>query len=132
MKRDFNIVVRNFDGSVIENPVYETESNGVHRIKDGQMQLRCIEPVKLKKFLFDLLGGRLKGDDNITGADLMARYAVANKIAVAGDGLTEIDDEDVKALTAVLDKGASPLIYGMTKALLNKDPEPVKVAESAA
>jgi hypothetical protein len=124
VKRDFNVVVKNFDGSVIETQVLKTDRNGVHTVDEkGNMQFDRLEPVLLKKFLFDLLGGRMRGDDNISGAELMARYEVAGKIAAAGSGMTDLTDDDMRTITTVLEKGASPLIYGMTKKILSTDPD---------
>lgn len=120
MKYDFNAIVRGFDGAPIEQSVHKTAANGVHVTDErGNLVFERIEPMLLKKFLFDLLGGRLRGDDGLSGSELMGRYSVAQKIAAAGAGAVELGAEDVKTLIGVLEKGASPLIYGMAKSVLD-------------
>lgn len=128
MKRDFNTVARSFDGSPIEQPVYKTDpKTGCHMTNEkGELVFEKIVAKRLKQYVFDLLGGRLRGDDNISGAELMARYSLAAKIAAAGDGPTDIEADDVNTLTSVLEKGASPLIYGQIKKILDTDPEEAK------
>lgn len=133
MKRDFNVPVMNFDGTPVERTIYKIEKNGLHKVDEkGQFVFERVEHVLLKGVLFELLGGRYAADNNphnpIGGTQLLARYAVAAKIAKAGDGPTEIDDADMSALMEVAEKGASPLVYGLLKEILSKDPEPAATA----
>lgn len=125
MKRDFNVPVLNFDGTPIERTIYKTERTGMHKVNEaGQFVFERVEPTLLKNVLFELLGGRYPQDAGISGQQLLARYAVAAKIAKAGSEPTEIDDADIGALMEVAEKGASPLVYGLLKEVVTKDPAP--------
>lgn len=124
MRYDFNAIVRGFDGVPIEQSVHKTDANGVHLTNEqGVFIFERVEPVRLKKPMFDLLGGRLRGDDALSGAELLARYVVAQKIAAAADGPTDLTAEDVKTIVTVIEKGASPLIYGLVKGALEAGKE---------
>lgn len=125
MWRDFNKVVKNFDGSSMTQPIYKTDANGVHVLNErGEPQFEKLDQVPIKKFLFDVLGAQLQGE-NLTGSEKWARYSAASKIAAAGYGATEIDGEDVKTLLAAAEKGLATIVYGQVRVLLETDPEPI-------
>lgn len=120
MRYDFNVIVRGFDGTPAEQPIHKVDKDGVHVTDErGNLVFERFEPLRIKKFLYDLLGGRLRGDEHMSGAELLGRYQVAQKIAAAGEGVAELGAEDVKTLVSVLEKGASPLIYGVAKGVLD-------------
>lgn len=124
MKRNFNAIVRNFDGSPVEVPVFKVDpATGLHVVDErGAQVFERVEPLRLKKPIFELLGARMRGEEAISGAELLARYQLAMKIAAAGEGATELSQEDVKVLVGVLEKGAAPALYGQVKVLLDTDP----------
>lgn len=125
IKRNFNVPIKNLDGTLMERTIYKTLPNGMHEVDEkGAFKFDHVEPVLIKHSLFDLLGGRFQSDVQLTGAQLLARYKAGVKIFDAGNGDADLEQEDVAAIYEVLEKGASPILYGMTKKILDTDPAP--------
>lgn len=123
MKRDFNAIVRGFDGAPQVEATYQVDDRGVYKTDEkGTLLFKSMEPVTLKKALFNLIGAPQKSDTS--GAEQLARYRIATKIAEAGEGLTEITTEEGAVLLAVAETARNPLIYGLTKKVLDTDPAP--------
>lgn len=129
MKVNFNTVVRNFDGTALENPIYKLDSNGCRQLNEKQEPIfERLEPILVKKFVFELLGAAA-ASDKLSGEQKMKQYVLAGKIAAAGADATDINSDDVAVLTGVLDN-AAPLVYGVVKTLLN--PPGPQLAQSSA
>ena len=132
MKRNFNVVVKGMDGTAHVERVDQHDEYGVVLAdKDGNPVFDKYVPVTLRKVAINALAARYRGEEMISGDDLVKRMRLADKLLYAGDQEINITaDEGKMILDTLIKMGASALIFTRMKDLIDTDP--VKPAAAVA
>lgn len=126
MKRNFNVVVKDYDGRPHVRPIFKYQpETGLPVIKNGEHEFSHHEPMTLRTYALDALGGRWPKDE-ITGVDGAARMRVYHKLLMS-DGNIEMTNEDgATIITALTNQGRSFVVIDAMQTLINTDPKPVE------
>ncbi len=130
MKRNFNIQVKDFDGTLHVRPKYKYDEKGLPLLDDKKANVFShFEPMTLRTYAIDSLGARLKGEESVSNDELYKRMKLCDRLVFAGDAECEISSDEGRTILDCMNKANfSPLIIGRTKDLIDTDPEPKEVA----
>lgn len=138
MKRNFNVIVRDFDGHPFVRPVMQyAHDTGMPIMENGAHAFSHHEPMTLRLYALDALAGRWRGEEGLTNDDLWKRMKLHDKLAFAGNEPVEITSDEGKMVLDALNKqGRSPIVIGRMKDLIDTDPapaaDPTPLPEAAA
>jgi hypothetical protein len=123
LKRNFSVVVKNYEGHPFVRPVYEFDEAGIPVMgANGQQKFVKHEPMTLRIFALEALAGRWRGEDNMTVEEASKRMKLHDKLAFA-TGDTEITGEEgLLILDCLRKQGSTPIVIGRMKELLDTDP----------
>ena len=127
MKRDFNVVVKDFEGRPHVRPLYRYDDAGMPLMEGGRQVFDRHVPMTLATYALDALAGRWRGEESLSNEDMWKRMKLHDKIAtaVAMPGPIELTSDEGKILMDALNhQGAAALVIGRMKDLLDTDPAP--------
>lgn len=126
MKRNFDAVVRAFDGRPHVKQVFAFDpKTGMPVIENGAHKFSHHEPMTLRLYALDALAGRWRGEESMTVEEAHQRMKLHDKLAFAKDGVVEIDGKEGQMiLDCLLKQGREPIVVGRMKELIDTDPAP--------
>lgn len=126
MKRNFNIVVRDFEGTPHVRAVMKyDEKTGMPVTENGRHAFSHHVPMTLATYAMDALAGRWRGEESLSNDEMWKRMKLHDKIATGvttGEAIEITGDEGKALLEALNHKGESALVIGRIKDLLDTDP----------
>lgn len=131
MKRNFDVVVKDFDGRPCIRAVFKYhEDTGLPVMEDGpggtkRQVFSHHQPMTLRLYALEALHGRWKGEEGLDHKESRKRMDLADKIAFSEDGVVELDNDEAQMILAALKhQGREHLVMGRMEKMLNSDPEP--------
>lgn len=134
MKRNFNVVVKNYDGRPNFRAIMRyDETTGLPMLaKDGRQEFSHHEPMTLRTYAIDALSPRLEGDQNMTVTQARDRTKLLDKLVFSVDGVVELDTtEGPMILDCMLRQGREPYIVARMATLIETDPAPAAIVVDA-
>lgn len=128
MKRNFNATILDLDGKPMKDGPgkLKRRADGSIVFDEATSEPIVLEPAKdatLKSVAFGAMRAQTPGDDAMSGADKLAQYVLADKIARSEDGIVDLSTEDITRLCERIGKVYDFVTYGRARDLLNQDQE---------
>lgn len=118
MKRNFDAVHMNHEGRPVVTATYKYDEANIPEINDkGSLIVTGYEPITMRVIALKAVGGRWKGDENMTIAQAKARTVLYDKLLNGGEVYLG-DDEPNMILDCMLRQGLDPVVIGRMAALL--------------
>ena len=90
----------------------------------GEQVFSHLEPMTLRAYAVEALGGRFKGEESVSNDELWKRMKLCDRLTFAGDAECEITVDEGKLILDCLNKaGQTPLVIGRMKDIIDADPE---------
>lgn len=130
MKRDFNVVVKDYEGRPFVRHVFEYDEKGMPVTEKegpmkGQQKFKCFEPLTLRLYALEAVGGRWRGEDNMTVEQAKKRLALYDKLTFSPDGVVDVSNDEVTMINeCLLKQGRDPIVIGRMAIMLETDPKP--------
>lgn len=130
MKRNFDVQVRDYDGHPFVRQVFEYDEKGMPVIeKDGptkgQHKSKGFEPLTLRLYALEAIGGRWRGEDGMTVEQAKKRLVLYDKLTFTTDGVVDLTSEEATMINeCLLKQGRDPIVIGRMAIMLETDPKP--------
>ncbi len=125
MKRNFDEVVKDYDGHAKVRVMNKYDDAGMPVHKDGAPEFSHYQPMTLRLYALDALHGRWRGEEGLDHKESRKRMDLADRIAFSTDGEVELTTDDtVMILTALKNQGREHLVVGRMTKLFDTDPAP--------
>lgn len=123
MIRDFNLIIKNFDGRPNFRTVMKYDENGLPATQDGKHLFSHYEPMTLRTYALDAISQRTSEDAAMTVAQAQQRAKLHDKLTFSTDGKVDITLEEGKMiLDCLLAVGRDPIVVARMKDLFETDP----------
>lgn len=137
MKRNFNVVMKDPDGTPHVHKVFKTDEAGLpvleaQTLPNGTVQkiqaFDRFEPMTMRRYVIDALSGRWAGEEKAPWSEVKKRGALLDRI-IFSDGEVELDSTEVQIIKDALEhQGVTYYVMYRIGSMLDTDPP----AEGAA
>ena len=122
MKRNFDVVVTDYDKRPRVRQVFKYDEDGLMVIENGQPQHSHFEKMTLRLYALDALATKHQ-NETISIPDAVKRAALHDKICFSTDGVVDITTEEATMILACLEKqGRDAIVLARMHKMLNDDP----------
>jgi hypothetical protein len=130
VKRNFNVVMKDADGTPHVHKVFKTDEAGLPVLEaqtiNGVTQKIQVfdrfEPMTMRRYVIDALSGRWAGEEKAPWSEVKKRGALLDRI-IFGDDEVELDSTEVQIIKDALEhQGVSYYVMYRIGSMLDTDP----------